>query len=90
MSRFLISLMFILNFTGNENGTCVGMQTSRPVGLWQSSNCSATQPFVCQYLRAGRTLPTTTTTTAATTPIPCPDGWYGHGNKCYHVSEKIH
>ncbi|KAL8582533.1 hypothetical protein ACOMHN_066797 [Nucella lapillus] len=80
------------NHTGNERGTCVGMQTVPPLGLWNSLDCGAKRPFVCQYPRQGfttPTVPTTLTTPRLTTPPPCPGGWNSFGDVCYKAISNV-
>ena len=71
---------------GNENNTCVAMQTNLPIGLWQNLDCDANKYFVCEYWRRGYTSPSTTTIGPSTSPIPCPAGWTGFESNCYKVS----
>ncbi|XP_005097625.3 macrophage mannose receptor 1 [Aplysia californica] len=67
--------------TGNENNTCVGMQTKRPMGLWVNIDCNKTQGYICELPRKGFTTPVPTTTTTA--KLLCPSGWFTYGNLCY-------
>ncbi|XP_050405448.2 macrophage mannose receptor 1 [Patella vulgata] len=69
--------------TGNENTTCVAMNTSRPVGLWANVNCSDMNPSICQMLREGYTTPPITTLPTTTEHVACPTGWVEYMDSCY-------
>ncbi|CAG5120963.1 unnamed protein product, partial [Candidula unifasciata] len=69
------------NHTGNERGTCVGMQHS---GLWADYPCSQTNmSYICESPRTGFT--TATTRAPVTNQGPCPAGWTGYGAWCYQA-----
>ncbi|ESO86195.1 hypothetical protein LOTGIDRAFT_235549 [Lottia gigantea] len=69
--------------SGNERSTCVGMNTSHPIGLWTNANCSQSKPYICESLREGFTTPEVTTVPTTAFHISCPTGWSEYLDNCY-------
>ncbi|XP_052806091.1 macrophage mannose receptor 1-like [Mya arenaria] len=74
---------WVSSHTGNEQNTCVAMQTSVPAGLWKTVDCNQGNRFICQFSRTGFTLPPTTPTLFPNTP--CPTGYTADGPYCLHA-----
>ncbi|KAL8575205.1 hypothetical protein ACOMHN_042326 [Nucella lapillus] len=73
--------------TGNEHGTCIGMATGRPVGLWTNYPCSKALPYICEVPRQGFTTPPPTPP-STTSRVQCPRGWKGFSNICIKLHVK--
>ena len=78
---------FLIFFSDNSNGDCVGATSGIVAGMWQNEACSSMYNYVCETGRLGFTAPPVTQPPPVTPPSDqgCATGWIGYGNNCFRV-----
>ncbi|XP_070537336.1 C-type mannose receptor 2-like [Ptychodera flava] len=74
-----------INQPDTRNGDCVALSTgSTTGGLWSVMTCNIVQPYICEKLKPGFTLPPPFVPTTHSS-IGCSDGWVGYNENCFLI-----